>query len=127
MPKQPASEGMERAGRLAGSRVSGVSGLQKFAQGELAKKKKEEEEAKAKKKGMIDASPSPARHPNFRKDTNLPDEKKGKLVGTLDVGEMQGPDGKPFRISTQIKGGDPYDPRWDEHNKRIEEQKRKKK
>lgn len=54
-----------------------------------------------------------------RKDINLPDEKKGKVVGDIDIYDAKGPDGKKFRVSKQIFGGDPNDPRWEEHRARI--------
>jgi hypothetical protein len=46
-------------------------------------------------------------------DINLPDEKKGKLIGILGHSDDKGTYGRA------VLGGDPEDPRWGEHNKRV--------
>lgn len=46
--------------------------------------------------------------PYGKGDINLPDEKKGKPVGTMNRGG----------IGHTVMGGDPDDPRWKEHNER---------
>jgi hypothetical protein len=49
------------------------------------------------------------------KDVNLPDEKKDKIVGYMDLITS---DFRPeMRQSRPIYGGDPDDPRWDEYNR----------
>lgn len=74
----------------------------------------------ASSRGVEDDEPE-QEHRNTKEDTNLPDEKKGKVVGETDV-TVSDPDRykdrKGHTEKRKIMGGDPDDPRWEEHNKR---------
>ena len=59
------------------------------------------------------------------KDINLPDEKKGKIVGSIDVGERKDSKGNKFRFERPIYGGDPDDPRWDSYRKDLKNRRKR--
>ena len=55
-----------------------------------------------------------------KKDINLPDPLKGKHVADIDFMDYKDPKtGEVSRISRQIKGGDPDDPRWETKDDRL--------